>query len=449
MRISTLIRTRIEHIRNARSTREALEARRLARFRRLAAHAALRSPYYRELVESRGIDLARCTPADFPVLTKTGLMEHLDRIVTDPRVTRRAIIAFLERSRNPYDLLEDEFYVVHTSGSSGEVGLFVYSRDDWTRGVAHSLRMQPPRLARRRVAFFGATSGHFTGVTIATTARRPVLRRFYEVETFEINAPLRGIVERLNRFQPDILMGYASALALLAERQKRGELAIRPRWMQSSGEPVRPADRAAIEETFGIPLTNIYASTEHLVMGWSRPEFDGMYLLEDDLIFELRPDHTLVTNLFNYTLPLIRYRMSDVLVEKEDPEPRLPFRKVEEIVGRSEQIPIFLNERGEEDFISPHTVNEFLVRDVRRFQLEIRGRAACRFRVALEDGLTEVERRRTLTEVRAELGRIFAEKEMRNVTIEVEEVEDLLPDPRTGKFRLIIPLAAPEPVPGT
>lgn len=174
-------------------------------------------------------------------------------------------------------------------------------------------------------------------------------------------------------------------------------------------------------------------------MGWGHPDFDGMYLLEDDLIFELKPDHTLVTNLFNFTLPLIRYRMNDVLQEKEDPDPMLPFRKVEEIVGRKEHIPFFTNVHGDDDFVSSHTINEFLVPKLRRFQLQVTGKESCIFRVCLDDGLGPDQRDATLREIHTRLGVLFAQKEMQNVDIQVEPVDELLPDARTGKFRLIVP----------
>jgi phenylacetate-CoA ligase len=438
MNISTLIGTRLEHLRNARRTREDLEKHRLAKFRKLVTHAVAHSPYYRDIVASSRVDVSRCTPEDFPPLTKSDLMRNFDRIVANPRITLQRLKDFLERSKDPYDLLDGEFYVVHTSGSTGEVGIFVFSRRDWTHGLAHALRINPPSLRRRRLAFFGATGGHFAGASFAATCRRPVIRHLYDVALFEINSPLVPIIEGLNRFQPNILMGYSSALGLLAQRQLQGMLGIRPKWIQSSGEPVLDADRSLIEEAFGVPLFNVYSCSEHLIMGWSRPEFDGMYLFEDELIFEFHPDHTLITNLFNFTLPLIRYRMTDVLVEKDDPDGELPYRKVHAIVGRSEHIPFFYSDNGGEDFISPHTLNEFLVPNVSRFQFVAVDRTAAVLRVQLEEGLDSVARRRALANSEVRLRELFAQKDMQGVQLRVQEVPGLTADPKTGKFRLIV-----------
>jgi phenylacetate-CoA ligase len=442
MNILTLLKTRLEHVRNARRSPEEIKARQLTKFRRLALHAARHSPYYGDLIKKHGIDVDTCVPPDFPVLTKSEMMANFDRIVTDRRITRDGITDFLSSSKDPFDLYKKEFYVVHTSGTSGELGLFVYSQADWTRGAAHALRINPVRPGKRRLAFFAATGGHFAGASLAATCRRSLLKLKYDVEMYEINSPLAPVLESIDAFKPDILMGYSSAIAILAERQQRGEINIAPKWIQSSGEPVSAANREIIETTFGVPVINVYVCTEHMIMGYSLPDFGGMYLFEDDLIFELEPDHTLVTNLFNRTLPLIRYYMSDVLVPLDGRGPHLPFTKVKELAGRSEHIPVFTNRHGDDDFISPFIIVEFLVRNVRRFQLQVIDKSNCVFRVCLEDGLGDDARAETLENVKARLGDIFAEKEMTNVAIDVEAVDELSVDPKTGKFRLIVPAEA-------
>ncbi len=151
-------------------------------------------------------------------------MEHFDAIVTDPAITRRAVADFLSRSRDPFELFSGKYYVVHTSGSSGEVGYFLYSLADWSRGAAQALRGNLPSLGKRRLAFFGAENGHFTGATFAASTRRSLPRLFYDVAILDIKTPLRAVPERLNAFQPTILMGYASSIAILADRQLAGTL---------------------------------------------------------------------------------------------------------------------------------------------------------------------------------------------------------------------------------
>ena len=438
MRLGTLLRTRLDHLRNERLSRTQLEARQLTKFRRLVRFVQRRSPYYARVIAERKIDLERCTPRDFPVLTKRDVTQHFDELVTDRRVTREAILRFLERSRDPGELFLDYFNVVHTSGSSGEPGCFVFSPHDWTRGLAHGLRMHPFRPWPQRIAFFGATGGHYGGVSMVATGKRSINKLFFRIRAFEINSPLAKVIEGLNAFRPEVLVGYAMALRILGEQRARGVLTIAPRLLESSGEPLGADDRAALERTFGAPVFNVYSCTEHLVMGLSRPGDGGMYLLEDDLIFELEPDHTRVTNLFNRTLPLIRYRLEDVLLPLESAPGPWPFRKVCEIVGRNEHVPFFRNARGGEDFISPHIINEFFVPGLRRFQMRVLDATSFAFCVCLEHGIAPERRATTLAAIERGWREILAQKQLDNVRFWIEEEDDLPVDPKTGKFRLVV-----------
>jgi phenylacetate-CoA ligase len=135
-RLLTMIRKLREFKRNARMTRAQFEAMKLEKFRQLVAHANQFSPFYAELIKERKIDIATCQPSDFPVLTKSTLMANFDRIVTDQRITKQRLAEFLTHSTDPNDLYQKEFQVIHTSGSSGEVGYFVYSQIDWVRAGA-------------------------------------------------------------------------------------------------------------------------------------------------------------------------------------------------------------------------------------------------------------------------------------------------------------------------
>jgi len=108
--------------RNATMSRADFEAMKLAKFRKLARYVLDASPYYADLIAEREIDVDACVPADFPVLTKSIVMANFDRIVTDRRITKRVVADFLTRSTDPTDLLFGDYYVVYSSGSSGEVG---------------------------------------------------------------------------------------------------------------------------------------------------------------------------------------------------------------------------------------------------------------------------------------------------------------------------------------
>ena len=431
-----------EFRRAARMTRAQFEELKLAKFRRLVRHASERSPYYRRIVAERRIDVDRCTPADFPLLTKSTLMQSFDDICTVPGLTRAKVADFLTRSKDPGELLDGKYRVIHTSGSSGEVGYFVYSPADWIRGTLMPRRARQafPRRRHRgkfRLAYFAAVDGHYAGVTMIRSLKTSLARFFVDVQLYEVNSPLPAIVDALNEYRPDILIGYTTALKILAEKQRGGELRLALIGLGTAGEVTTQGDRAFLEQAFGCPLVNSYGSSEHLAMGASTPDGSKMILVDHEHIYELYDDHSVVTNLFNYTLPLIRYRMADILKPVDSSE-HAPYLVIESLLGRNELQPTFKNRDGGTDFISPHTINEIFVAGVTRFQLHLLSDAAFRFMVCLDAQLGAEQRAGCVAAVETRLREILARKRMDNVRFDVVVTHDLPVNPRTRKFQLIV-----------
>jgi phenylacetate-coenzyme A ligase PaaK-like adenylate-forming protein len=427
--------------------RAELEAEKHRKFRALVHHANANSPYYARLIRERGIDLETCRPADFPVLTKSLLMANFDDIVSDRRITKKSVADFLTRSTDPKELLFDDITVMHTSGTSGEVGYFLHSPADYARMRAGARRnfaayrgrfhLRWLRLRRIRVAFYGATGGHFAGVTGVASMQRGLGRLLLNARAFEINQPLPQVVAQINAFRPDVLFGYTTALKMLGDEQRSGRLNIMPTAVAATGETATKADMQNLSSAFGGATTlSLYACTEHMMLGISNPDGDTMRLLDDNLVFELHEDHSLITNLFNYTLPMIRYRMSDILrVTKKSDERHII---IENLVGRAEQMPVFVNSAGARDFISPHIINEVFVKGVTRFQMQITGPSSFIFPICVEPTLDDDGRATALAGVKARLQSILEQKGLGNVTFEVPIVTDIPLNERTRKFQLVV-----------
>jgi phenylacetate-CoA ligase len=290
---------------------------------------------------------------------------------------------------------------------------------------------------RLRMAFYGATGGHFAGVTMVSAAKTGLPRFFARIEAFEINAPMAQTLAGLNAFKPDFVSGYTTALKMLGEKQRDGLLHISPIAIAATGETVTKADMDFLSKAFdGAQVVSAYGCTEHLGLGASDPGGETMTLFDNDLIFEFREDHSLITNLFNYTMPLIRYRMSDILRPVSGPDDR--DLVIEALVGRTERTPTFVNKDGLSDFISPHTINEIFVAGVTRFQFQITGEASFRFPICLDPGLDAEGRAAAVAGVEARLAEILRQKAMDNVRFEVPVVADIPVNARTRKFQLIV-----------
>jgi phenylacetate-CoA ligase len=287
------------------------------------------------------------------------------------------------------------------------------------------------------VAFYGATGGHFAGVTSVASLQQGLRRLFINAQAFEVNTPLPEVVERINQFRPDMLWGYTTALKMLGEEQRAGRLDIKPVAVAATGEMVTTADMQFLSTAFGgAAASSIYACTEHMMLGISNPGTDTMTLLDDDLVFEFYEDHSIITNLYNFTMPLIRYRMSDILRPVSAPGAHRIV--IENLVGRTEQMPVFVNSAGARDFISPHTINEIFVDGVTRFQMQLTGPGSFRFPICVDAGLNNEQRTAATAGVRARLAEILEQKGLGNVAFEVPIVADIPLNERTRKFQLIV-----------
>jgi phenylacetate-CoA ligase len=438
----TLAKTRVEHIRNGRLSREAFKAKQLARFRRFVGYVQRRSPYYAEVIREHRIDVKKCRPEDFPIQTKQTVMENFDDLVTDRSVTKKAVSEFCAHSHDHLDLFDDRHFALHTSGSSGEVGYFVHSKADMVRGILSVLRVSPPpklKKVQMAIAYVGALGGHFTSPTIMTAHQHSILKPFFPPTMISINDPLDEIVAQLNAAQPDLLGSYGSMLSLLAEKQLSGELNVSPSIVRNGAEPLTLQTRSLVKRAFGVDVQNLYGSTEHLLMGYGLPAYRGMYLMEDFVSYELEPDCTLVTNFANHTQPLIRYRMDDVLVPAADPDPIFPFTKVEDVVGRVEHTPIFLNRHGREDFLSPMFLVDIAIVGLRRYQFDLIDQTSFVFRMEAASGTGPEAREKLNREARDWLNKLLIQKQMDNVTFDIELVDDIPIDAKSGKFKLILP----------
>ena len=137
--------------------------------------------------------------------------------------------------------------------------------------------------------------------------------------------PFEEIVAGLRRVDPAMILGYPSVLDRLATEQEAGRLQLRLRGLTCSSENLVPEVRARLERAFGLPVVNLYGSTEGLI-GVSAPGEAPLNSASDGCIVEpvdgddqpVGPGEPsasiLVTNLYNHVQPLIRYRIEDCFV---------------------------------------------------------------------------------------------------------------------------------------
>ena len=249
----------------------------------LRAHAYAHSPFYQRFHS----DCVDRPLEQLPVLTKQTLMENWNEVVTDRRVTLDALREFIESLDVPR-LFRNEYVASTTSGSTGLKGVFAFNRDEWLWGVASH---------GRATAWAGATIGpmHRQKMAIVSTTK-PWCKSLLvgaSVDTsilptirLDSTEPLHTIVERLNEFQPDMLVAYAETANALALRQLAGELRISPTMVFASSEVFTDTARERIRKAWGSEPFNAYAATETALIA-ADCEHHRLHLAEDLIIAEV------------------------------------------------------------------------------------------------------------------------------------------------------------------
>jgi len=316
-----------EHVQRLGWPASRLRAEREQKLRALLRIAIERSPWHRRRLA--GLDPDTATEASLgriPPMTTGDLMAHWDEIVTEPRLRLDLVEKHLAGLTGDAYLL-GEFHAVASGGSSGQRGVFVYGWDAWATAHAGFLRplvretMTAPDMAGApgRAAVIAAQHPAHMSAALAETFAGSAA----EVRSFPVTLPVAEIVAGLNQWQPAMLLGYPTALALLAAEARAGRLRISPRRVIASSEPLLPETRQALKRAFGAPVANMYGTSEAGPMAVGCWRGTGMHLCDDLVIVEPadqdgRPvppgtasARVYVTAPANPVLPLIRFELTD------------------------------------------------------------------------------------------------------------------------------------------
>lgn len=313
-----------------RASAASLAATRARRLVALLAHAAAHSPRYRRVLAGR--DPATVRLEDLPVARKAELMGDFDGWVTDPALSLPALRRFVADPANIAADFLGRYTVWESSGSTGEPAIFmedvqamaVYDAlEALRRPVVRPLdRLFDPWALSERIAFVGATDGHFASTVSVERLRRLQPGLAQRLVGMPFLQPLPALCAELDAFGPTVVATYPSAAVLLAEERQAGRLKAAPREICTGGETLSAASRAFVGQAFGCPVVNSYGASEFLSLAFECPR-GRLHLNSDWAILEAVDAHgqavppgkagvtTLLTNLANHLQPLIRYDLGD------------------------------------------------------------------------------------------------------------------------------------------
>jgi amino acid adenylation domain-containing protein len=409
-------------------------------FRRLIRYVWQRSAFYRDYYSSHGIrekDLAEISLGDLPLLTKKTLMENFDLAVTDHRLHRRELEEWADANTHPEENFCNDFVVIRSSGTSGYQGTIVYDQFAWrfANAIATYRLPRPANYPHRTRLAWYVDSHDSRGGDISLAKR--ISARLYETLIVSLMEDPQSVVEKLNRFQPSRLTGYSSIIASLARSALEKKLRIRPTDIVVGGDLMTEGMKTAIQEAWNAPITAIYAASESLYIAVRGPTQDDLEVLEElNLVEVLGNDNcavsagergrVVVTNLYNYTLPILRYELGDHVEVGKEEDGRVT--SIRSINGRmNDALPVTLKD-GRRGFIHP-MVFPIYVPGVEKMQFISRGPDHVRVDYVAGSAIDD--------QVRGKFQQILDAFGAKCTTFEVTKVVNIPNDPKTGKFTMV------------
>lgn len=258
-----------------------------------------------------------------PFLTKRELREDFPRNFLPSAATLESLL-----TRN---LVELE----HTSGTSEERAPVVFGRGWWDEQEERALRLngfvarvldETPR-ARRATLTTPACNGRSCPTVWQSVAQRTIGRaRFVNLARIPFtlsDAELARMAEEIGEWSPqflDVSPVHGVRFALYCERQGLRFPSLR--FVLGSYEFVSVVHRRILRRVLDVPVFSLYGSTEtgHLLMENERGEMKPSY---DNAFLEVvSPDERgvgdlVVTTLTNDYMPLLRYRIGDLVERRE------------------------------------------------------------------------------------------------------------------------------------
>ena len=295
------------------------------KLRQVVRHAASRVPYYRDLFSSAGL-----TPSD---------IADISDLVKIPTSSKADFVDLPIEDRLSDGVDPDRLISHVTSGSTGV--LLQIRRTKLEEFRLHSCQFRAQLLAGLRPTD--------RRVFLGDAWDRKLYHRagLFRLEGIGSNPDPEDALRRLQLLQPEVIVGHPSLLEMLLRSPLREEFArLRPRLLFTGAEMLSPHARQTYEEVFRCPVIDFYGAHEvgHIAC---QCRHCGLYhTCDDSVLVEVLSDgrpagpgedgEIVVTSLHSQAMPIIRYRLGDIVRRPEStPDCAVRFQSVERIQGRA------------------------------------------------------------------------------------------------------------------
>lgn len=277
----------------------------------ILSHARTNVPYYSNLFAKN--QNSKTLLSSLPVLNKNILRTQFHELLSKDL-----------HSRKPKK--------ESSGGSMGTPVTFIHDHEykEWTRAAEvnyYRKFLDIDLVDAPKVMLWGSPRDLLRSVKGFKSVINIYLRNIHFIDTFHLTEDsLVNAVNTINKRKPEMIRGFASALYLLCKTVKEKNLKIyTPPVIVSAAESLRPFMREMIEEVFQQKVFDYYGSREvGAIAGECK---NGRYHIfnynnwievvdsNDQPVKTGEEGRLLISNLHNYSMPLLRYEIGDMAIQ--------------------------------------------------------------------------------------------------------------------------------------
>lgn len=263
---------------NQWSDQETIMELQLEGLKALLQHAKTHTPYYKNYPEVKEMEDLE----DMPILTKKNIHENYDKLLV--KAVPGTVVT-----------------------SSGTVSISTIMRDNRLSNKWGTERFQNWHNAPNNKQCFLWGSIY--------TTDKPILygdKLYLPVDSLNTREDALNYLNMINDFKPGRLRAYVSGVRFLAHFALEEGITPKVGVIETTAEMLPPEARDLIEEAFQCPVFNFYSSEECAAMAQDCEEHDGLHINAERYIIEEVEGNLLITDLLNYSMPLVRYDIQDM-----------------------------------------------------------------------------------------------------------------------------------------
>jgi phenylacetate-CoA ligase len=282
-------------------------------------------------------------------------IKRLDDIALMPLLSKSDV-----RSGLYFELFADnhdkrKMHRISTSGSTGEPFITygdTYQLEFRFATTLRALEWTGWRFGDRQARLWHQTIGMSPLEIVRERVDAWFMRRLF-VPAYEITPEaLEEFVRRIREHRPVLVDGYAESLNFLAHyAMDGGDPGFSPRAIMSSAQMLTEQSRDAIERAFDARVFDKYGSREFSGIAYECGHSRDHHVMDESYLVELLVDgrpakpgeigEVVITDLNNFSVPLIRYRIGDLAMAVDQSVPCACGRhlsRVGRIEGRTQAI---------------------------------------------------------------------------------------------------------------